>query len=333
MKKRFVSVKTRYYKKKEAMYVLDHAASLRNGVTRSININPEYTSNNMGLYLSGCDSPRQAFEKMLDSYKSVTGKKPRVDFNALFEHVVILSEEQVISLEKEFGFKKAKQLIMRALKKYAKSIKTEFGFEPFAIDLHYDEGRHEYTELNAHSKPERIFIRNCHAHIQFFNYDFSKKVSPLRHLMRKGKNERGRTNQLNPHFEAMQDLAAGSFASLGFQRGQSKNITGVEHLKKEYFIKRKLERAKDAQRKLNSENHRLQKALAQKNCEVSKVNKQLNIALKERTSVLKHIEKLRQYARELEQSIMNRCRRSLITLNQRLKSIRPTYILDRNNKG
>lgn len=329
MKKRFVSVKTRYYKQKEALYVLDHAASLRNGVTRSVNINPEYTSNNMGLYLAGCKSPRQAFMKMLDSYKDVTGKKPRVDFNALFEHVVIFSEEHVISLEKEFGFEEAKQLIMRALTKYAKSIKAKFGFEPFAIDLHYDEGRHEYTDLNAHNKRERTFIRNCHAHVQFLNYDFSKKISPLRHLMRKGKNEKGRTNQLNPHFEVMQDLAANSFASLGFQRGRSKNITGAEHLKKEDFVKRKLERAKDGHRKLNSENQRLQKALAQKSREVSTINKQLNIALKERTTVLEHIEKLRQYARELEQSITKRCRRTLIILNQRLKSVRPAYKLDR----
>ena len=237
MKKRFVSVKTRYYKQNEAIYVLDHAASLRNGVTRSINIKPQYTSNNLGLYLPGCDSPRQAFEKMLDSYKSFTGKKPRVDFNALFEHIIVLSEEQVISIENEFGYDKAKQLIMRSLKKYAQSIKTEFGFEPFAIDLHFDEGRHEYTDQSAQNRRERIFVRNCHAHVQFLNHDFSRRVSPLRKLMKKGKNEEGRTNQLNPHFEKMQDLAASSFANLGFQRGQSKNATGVEHLKKEDFKK------------------------------------------------------------------------------------------------
>lgn len=330
MIKRFVSVKTRYYKQKEAAYILDHAFSLRNGFTRSINVNHEHISSNVGVYLPGCKSPSQAFDKMLNAYKRACGKKARIDFNALFEHVVILSEEQVISLENKLGFEKARQLILSSLANYAKSIKATFGFEPFAIDLHFDEGRYEDKAQGLYGDgQEKTFIRNCHAHVQFFNYDFSKKVSPLRHLMKKGKNENGRTNQLNPHFEMMQDLAASSFSNLGFERGKSKNITGVEHLKKEDFVKQKLKRAQCQSDKLNSKNRSLQKALAQKNIEVTEINKQLHAALNEKAVVLKHINKLKQYAYELEQSIVKRCRVSLTNINQGLKKIRPAFALVR----
>ena len=152
--------------------------------------------------------------------------------------MVVLGEQQVRLLDQKYGIAVAKREIMKCLRFYAEQIKQEFGFESFAIDLHYDEGRHE-TVINSGSQ-SRVFIRNYHAHIQFFNYDFSKKLSPLRHLMKKGVKENGKTCQLNPHFEKMQDLAAKSFFRLGFIRGQSKNVKSVEHLEKEAFVKQKI---------------------------------------------------------------------------------------------
>lgn len=225
---RFVAIRSRYYKKKEALAVLDHANALRNGFTRSINVNPQYTHNNSGVYLKGSSNPVQALELMYARYKLTTGKRPRSDFNCLFEHIVIFSEEQFNYLVHKYGFDKARASLLNKLKRYAQSVKCEFGFEPMSIDLHMDEGHFD--------KESGEFIRNVHAHVQFFNYDFTKKVAPLRKLMNKGKNNKGRTNTLNPNFEKMQDLAAETFSSVGFQRGISKNYTRAEHLEKTDYL-------------------------------------------------------------------------------------------------
>jgi chromosome segregation ATPase len=58
--------------------------------------------------------------------------------------------------------------------------------------------------------------------------------------MAKGKNERGKTNRLNPHFEKMQDLAFETFKDMGFKRGESKSITNKDHLEREQFVKQKI---------------------------------------------------------------------------------------------
>ncbi len=121
------------------------------------------------------------------------------------------------------------------LKKYSQQIKDHWGFEVLGLDCHFDEGRYE-----KNNSKESKFIRNIHCHIQFMNYDFSKKIAPLRHMMTKGTNKHGKTNSLNPHFEQIQTIAFETFKCLGFKQGESKNITNKKHLKKEEFIKQKV---------------------------------------------------------------------------------------------
>ncbi|PLT25976.1 hypothetical protein [Pseudoalteromonas sp. MelDa3] len=89
------------------------------------------------------------------------------------------------------------------------------------------------------------------------NYDFSKKVAPLRYLMAKGLNNNGKTNTLNPHFVKIQDLAFEAFKDLGFQRGESKSITNKKHLSKELFVKQKILKLREQAIELSRANNEL----------------------------------------------------------------------------
>jgi len=227
----YVGVKAYYYKREAALAVLDHAHALRNGFTRSQNVLTEFTHENTGFYYHEAKSCTQALELMCERHKQVTGRKVRSDNNVLFEHVVWLSDRQYTELEERFGKKRVKAAFLKRLKQYAESVKQEFGFEPLGIDIHMDEGHVDSSSGK--------FTRNTHAHVQFMNYDFSKRRAPLRHMMKKGKDQQGKTNQLNPKFERLQTLVYEQFKGLGFQRGKSKLVTGREHLTKEQFVKNK----------------------------------------------------------------------------------------------
>jgi hypothetical protein len=229
----YVAVRTRYYKQKTAIAILDHAYALRNGFTNSINVIQDLTQDNRGFYFNGSTSSLDAFNSACDKYREVTGKKCRSDFNALFEHVLVFTASRYDELEQKYGAEKVKAAMLLQMQKYAIEISKQFGFEPLGIDLHLDEGT-IYPQTGD-------VKRNVHAHIQFFNYDFQNKVAPLRHLMRKGLNNKGQTNELNPNFVMMQDIAGKLFTKAGFSRGHSKSITSKEHLEKEQFVKQKLQ--------------------------------------------------------------------------------------------
>lgn len=308
--KAFATFRGAYYKIDKAFIILDHSKPNRNGVTRSANVNPEFSQNNIGLYTKGCKSASEALEYACTRYKQVTGKKVRKDFNLLFEHIVILSEQQYLRIESKYGDAKAKKLLMSYLRKYAMQIKKEFGFEPLGIDLHLDEGRYEGGR----------FVRNIHAHVSFFNYDFINKIAPLRHLMVKGKGAKSRTNQLNPHFEKMQDIVANTFKPLGFERGESKNVTGREHLKKEKFVKEKLNEMTQTLEGLSNRNQALESELTLKKQRSEELSSEIQIQETKKNWLESKINNLTNLADELESAIKNRCKKTLTFISRKVAS-------------
>ncbi|MGO4891137.1 hypothetical protein [Flavobacterium sp. W21_SRS_FM6] len=315
--KNFVAVKSRYYKYEPAVAVLDHAHHLRVGFTKSPNVRVEHTSSNVGVYAKGAATPIEALNLMYCQYQKVTGKKPRSDFNCLFEHIVIFSESQYYELEKKYGHKKAKVLVLNRLKKYAQAIKKRFGFEPIAIDFHLDEG-HVNDETGT-------FKRNIHAHVQFFNYDFSNKIAPLRKLIKKGKNKDGRTNQLNPNFEKMQDLAAEAFQDLNFTRGQSKNITNKEHLSKEHFVKQKLTALEKKSVDIGKTNETLNAEISKKREIAENLAVDVNRLQQHLNSLSKNIKQLLSLKLELQKAIKNQ---SMVAIKK--ISLKASQFLNRN---
>ncbi|WP_165735850.1 hypothetical protein [Pseudoalteromonas sp. C8] len=306
----FAAVRTHYYKVDKAYSILDHSNANRNGFTCSANVNPKFSHNNVGLYAKGCKNGAEALNKACARYKEVTGKKARKDFNLLFEHIVILTECQYIKIEKKYGKSEAKKLLVNYLRKYAVQIKKEFGFEPIGIDLHLDEGRYEGGR----------FVRNIHAHVSFFNYDFKNKVAPLRHLMAKGKNSKSRTNQLNPNFEKMQDIVANTFKPLGFERGESKNVTGRKHLQKEKFVKEKLNEMTQTVEVLNSRNQELESQLTSQKHKSDQLSNEIQIQETKKNWLESKISNLTNMADELELAIKKRCKRTLSFISRKVAS-------------
>ena len=303
-KKAYVGVKSYYYKQKAAEAILDHAHAQRNGFTKSANVNPELSHNNAGYYYHDANSSAEALRLMCEKHKELTGKKVRSDNNVLFEHVVFLSEWQVARLEKKYGHEKVQQAIINRLRHYAEGVKREIGFEPLGIDLHQDEGRFE----------DGVFVRNYHAHVQFMNYSFEKRFAPLRHMMKKGKDQDGRTNATNPNFEKLQDLVHQSFANLGFARGEPKSVTGREHLTKEEFVKSKRKELIAQVQTLAQKDMELKNTIQAHHSEAKILQKQIIQQRSELSWLQKHIEQLKQTHKELTVAIKTKSKHILRSL-------------------
>lgn len=223
--KAFVSVRSRFYQSDEA------AKSIFKHVSREISayydcrntasVVPEFIQNNRSYtfkHLSECEQEHQ----------EAIGKKPRSDFRKVYEHVVAFSEDRFIELERQFGEEAAKEMLLEHLKLYALEIQNEFGFEPLRVDLHLDEGF-----VNERTGQ---FHRNVHCHIHFYNYDFVKKFSPLKGIMKKVKCPETGKLESNPATAKFQDIAAATFKKLGFTRGLKKDKTKKSHLSRDQYI-------------------------------------------------------------------------------------------------
>ncbi|WP_199527145.1 hypothetical protein [Pseudoalteromonas sp. bablab_jr004] len=303
--KAYSGVKAYYYKKEAAIAVLDHAHALRNGFTQSQNVVSELSHENLGFYYHESNSSAEAFELMFELHKQVTGKKVRRDNNALFEHVVWLSEHQYSRLEMRFGQERVKKAFLQRLKRYAESVRQEFGFEPLGIDVHMDEGH-----INDSGK----FIRNIHAHVAFFNYDFLARRAPLRHMMKKGRAENGKTNSANPNFEMLQNLVHEQFKGWGFSRGTAKSITGREHLQKEDFVKEKLQAYKLSASQLTEQCGELEQQLKAKEEKLSLANEAILQKKQEYKWLTEQVTKLSELKRDMSKAITQGCRAALASI-------------------
>lgn len=223
-----ITLKKKSYK--SAIAELEHV--LRTGKTKSDNVFDEYTHKNHTVSLKSCNDLLDAYFKAKDKYKTVTGKKCRSDMNTLFEHVIVMSDEYVTYLENKLGEKNALLELNKCIRDYCNKFSNEFGFTNLGYSLHLDEGHESISDDGV-----RIFKRNVHCHVMFFNYDFKNKVSNLKRMAKKGKDEKtGKTNSVNDNFSRIQTIASEEFGRLGFERGVSKLITKSKHMKKFQYV-------------------------------------------------------------------------------------------------
>ena len=226
---------------KSALAEFDHV--LRLGKTNSINVHDEFSHLNVTVAPSNCDSALDAYYKCRDKYKEINGRNCRNDMNTLFEHVVVLSEAHVTHLENTLGQDKATKAIVTCLKNYSKQYAEKYCFTSLGLSYHGFDAGH-YDENGK-------FVRNVHAHIMFFNYDFKNKKSNLKFLMNKGKDPKtGKTNELNENFVAIQDLVYECFKPLKFSRSRSKLLTRAKYLPKHQFLQKKIADKKSELKKL-----------------------------------------------------------------------------------
>ena len=223
-KKAFVSVRSSFYKGGAAWGLFKHVSreiSTYYDCRNTASVVPEFIQNNRSYSFKGLKECDQ-------EYQEATGKKPRSDFRKVYEHVVVFSEDQFIELERQFGEEAAKEMLLEHLKLYALEIQNEFGFEPMRVDLHLDEG---YVNERTGQ-----FHRNVHCHIQFYNYDFVNKISPLKGVMKKVKCPSTGKLEANPAPAKFQDIAADTFKKLGFKRGEKKDKTKKSHIARDQYI-------------------------------------------------------------------------------------------------
>lgn len=208
----FVACNAKYYKSSQMKGLTSH---VKREFEHDESVFPEFSGENFGRRFA---TFTQLEQRMMDA-KNEAGLRSRgfqKSANVMVDNVLILDRNIVNELKHRnpSGYKKELENAATAL---SERIKNEFGLEPMSIDFHWDEGHYDDDTGE--------FKNNYHAHMSFFNFDFKELNQPLRSMKR-------------GDFSKFQDFAAESFSHLGFQRGESKKITGNIHLeKKDYLIK------------------------------------------------------------------------------------------------
>jgi hypothetical protein len=223
---------------------------------KNVNAFDEHTKNNFGSDF-----------KLYDRYKELHKqrneiRKARSDSTTFIDANLIFSLEQWEHLEKNYSTEKLQIGMKKMMDLYLIEMKNQFGLEPVGYKFHLDEG-HNKNEL----------IRNIHAHVLFYNFDFDKKISPWRKITRK-------------ETSLMQDIAAACFKKAGFERGISKEITKKTGLDKDQFV---VEKQKEQQAVIDNNNKIIQIQKDEQESLKMENNKLLDsiVALKSQNKALK----------------------------------------------
>ena len=220
------------------------------------------------------------YEQLTNDIEKIKGKKIQKNANHYLEGVLAFPEHLVNEMGIEEFRKKAPELI----EKYMEEIKDAYGFEPVGFSLHFDEG-HKPNKKTG--KTEEGL--NIHAHLSFVNYDFKLNKARFRDIQQKYVSKRKVPNMA---FVAMQDLAGQVFEPLGFKRGISKQITGLEHKEKEDFVEEKLALKEKELEEKNDElgavlgDFAVVKGHLKRNIDENRIQKQLNSDLKDENGAL-----------------------------------------------
>jgi len=201
--KKFCAAKTKYYKTSNASGELGH-------VNRLFSENKNVLDGDHLKNFGDGDLLGKFKAKLIDA-ETDKGKKFQANSNTYIDQVLIFSSDRVEEIIARNGYKIFSEGMTKLIRGYQQRLKEEQGFEPLGFNFHMDEG---------HKDPETGKIKyNYHAHAIFLNYDFTKKIQPLRKLTR-------------ADFAKQQDFLADVMKRGGFERGTPKAQTGAEHREK-----------------------------------------------------------------------------------------------------
>ncbi|WP_194864242.1 hypothetical protein [Alloalcanivorax profundimaris] len=161
-----------------------------------------------------------------DAEQQRQGRRVRKDYRRMIEAVVVLSDDRMRELVSEKGWRGTRESVSGAMDKLTRAISDEHGLVPIDWHFHTDEG---------HRDANGRFVRNWHAHISFYNYNFENGKSPLVQMSKCRYFKDERTGDLkrdfNHNFVALQDRAGEAFKSLGFRRGEQQKFPGEKRHK------------------------------------------------------------------------------------------------------
>lgn len=209
----YISLNAKYYKAQDYKHIYDHDL-------RHSNVTYKLQSTNYKNF----EFEFAKFEDLHTTKAQIMQKKGtnlRSNENSIVEFVAALSREETEKiLKQENGYQK----LENALKMTMEKISERYGFTSLFYAFHGDEG-FKNNDKNLH---------NFHAHLCFYNYDFKKEKSVLKHIK---KDEWGK----------MQDLAAQCFKSCGldYVRGEKKVEKAKDHLERKLYIGAKKLAAQD----------------------------------------------------------------------------------------
>ena len=232
----YVSARSMYYTRSQASGELGH-------VNREFKFNRNVLNSPDDFVWKSCDLQAR-FLELLNKAEKQKGKRFQKNSNLYLDTVLVLSRERVEELQVTFGAS-FEQKMRECVARFEFLFKDKFGFEPVGYAFHGDEG---------HIDPaSNVSIKNYHFHVISFNFNFSKAKQPLRNM---GVSD----------WSIVQDIAAESFSSLGFIRGEKKENTKKVHLSKDQFVSKLI---KEKEKKIDA----LDLLVKKKNDELSKLNK------------------------------------------------------------
>jgi hypothetical protein len=221
MSKNFVSTNFKYFKDSNFKGLVDHI--LRN-FKENINAFPKYTPDNFGNRYNQ-ESYQKIYDKVNARKAELKLKRLNKTSNTHIDGAFSFSLDRWEELEKEYSKSDLKDMITERMNKYMGEFRKEFGFEPIGWEMHLDEGFEKQIEEKKNN-PDKKLVRNIHAHVGFFNYNFKNDRAPLRKMTKKD-------------WSKTQDIAAKHFLDMGFIRGVSKENTKKNHLSKDDYIQAK----------------------------------------------------------------------------------------------
>jgi hypothetical protein len=243
---------------------------------KNINTFGELSSNNFGV--------GDIYQKYTESYErhnKVLGRSPQKNGNTYIDAVLELSLDRYEQLEEEYSQEQLKLLIDKHIKALSADISNKLKLNSLGYQFHVDEGHID--------KSSGKVIRNPHAHLIFYNYDFQNKEAPLRKLRKQ-------------HMSFIQDLCFKNFKELGFRRGISAEVTKNKHLKKDVFI---AEKKKQQLLDLKDKSILIRKKLNQQK-EIILANNQAITEQSDKLSILKlDINLFIKQKKNLQQSLLN----------------------------
>ena len=259
-----ICVNTKFFSRTQASGEMSH---VKRDLPQDKNvIDPELTKDNFGTTPSSIDKNySSALKLMPDSVK-----------NSLIDSVLVFPLEQFNKMREEHPQTWQKH-IKESMIPMMNEMEQELGFQPLGYQVHLDEGRIDEDTGEV--------ILNPHAHILFANVctkditiQKTKKITqkgedgkalrdpkkPSKYLYELDENGKPKEEiieidlkgraPLSLHqargkdsvWARQQDIAAKHLKNLGFERGDSKELTNAKHLSKSQHVSRELRRGEQA---------------------------------------------------------------------------------------
>ncbi len=252
-----IAVNTEFFKRTQAKGEMTH---VMRGFEHDKNvIDPSLTKENFGVKNS----------LMSENYVRAMKLMPDKTQNTLIDSVLVLPLDQLKQVQKDHP-KTWKREIGQAISGMMLEMENEMGFMPIGFKFHLDEGSKDADgniKLNTHA--HLLFANVCRKDISFKK---TKKVTqkdengkairdpkkPSKYLYELDEDGKARTETIEIPLQGrsplslyqsrgsdsvwskQQDIAAKHLKHLGFERGDSIEITKARHLSKEQHVKREI---------------------------------------------------------------------------------------------